>query len=203
MKQLINIKGYWSLLDNHTFKETDILEGSIIMNPDGWFEGLTTDLNSKSVSFVFGELSYNKKITLYKFTESKISPQFELVGECVVTGYDGKFEIIGVIQPLSCGVCHIDCKYPEVSEESDLFKQLEQDIEDYKTKHMDTICKTFYDSFISTHYKLEDQYNAKSNILEEYFSINNGNVERTKEAAMQLIREKPINTDGSMDDLPF
>ena len=189
MKQIIDIKGYWSLVENHCFKDTDIIEGSIIVNPDGWFEGITKDLNKKTDSFVFGVLTEGKKIVLYKFTNNDISPHFYLSGECLVTGYDGKFEIIGVIQPLSSGVCHIDAIYPEYSNKYEAISNLEEKIKEYKKNIIGSICMILYDNFKMAHYRINGYYDESYDIIDDY-NVANNQIDFTMEESMRLVREK-------------
>ena len=209
MKHIINIKGYWSLLEDHTFKDTDILDGAILMNQDGWFEGFTTDLKSQNESFVFGILDKSKKLVLYKFTNNKITPEFLLNGECVTTGFDGKFEVIGVIQPLYSGVCHIDAEYPILVDEEykDRITKLQLKLEDYKKNEMNGACKVFYESFMRTHYQMEgiEPYTSQDviEVIEDYYDVNNGNPKTTLSEVQRLLREKPITVDYKSEDLPF
>lgn len=206
MKHIINIRGYWSLLEDHTFKDTDILEGTILMNQDGWFEGFTTDLKSQNESFVFGILDRSKQLILYKFTDNKITPEFLLNGECVTTGFDGKFEVIGIIQPLYSGVCHIDAEYPILLDEEykDRIAKLELKLEDYKKNKMNGACKVFYESFMRNYYQMEGiEPEDNQDVIEEYYDINNGNIKSTLGEVQRLSREKPITTDYKSEDLPF
>ena len=43
MAKLIDIKGYWNMANDWTFDEKNVWQGQILLQEDGWFEGVVVD----------------------------------------------------------------------------------------------------------------------------------------------------------------
>ena len=56
MAKLMDIKGYWDMSGSFNFNDNDMWEGKILLNDDGWFEGIVVDPNSSYTEdrFIFG-----------------------------------------------------------------------------------------------------------------------------------------------------
>ena len=46
MTKLMDIKGYWNMSGSFEFNDNDMWEGKILLDEDGWFEGIVVDPNS-------------------------------------------------------------------------------------------------------------------------------------------------------------
>lgn len=218
MKRLNDIKGYWDMSYGYRFNDRDMWEGKILLEDDGWFEGLVVDPNSsyKEGRFVFGVYHPEKTIELYKFTPISVSSPFVFHGNRDAKGYDGQFEAIGIFGSEPCGVSHIITQDAElargdVSEEA---AELEARIQDYKDTTMDDVCRTFYNNSVAMRNSLckiilrnyegtgfsDEEIEA---IMEECQPINQRVLEETAETAKVYVKEKSKNIDFDDEDLPF
>lgn len=149
MARLMDIKGYWNMYFEWNFNHIDMWEGKILLQNDGWFEGIVVDPNSHYTEdrFIFGVYHPEKIIELFKFTPLKVSSPFVFHGRRDAKGYDGIFEIIGLFDTNPCGNSHIITKYAKenINEEK---RKLESKIQRYKSSIMDKTCKKFYDNAI-------------------------------------------------------
>ncbi len=126
MKKLMDIKGYWNLEGNYSFNDNNMWEGKILLDEDGWFEGIANDPNSsyKKDRLIFGVYHPGKVIELVKVTPKVVSDPFVFRGKRDVKGYDGKLSVIGLCGEIDWGVCHIITQYAENEKDN------ERDIEE-------------------------------------------------------------------------
>lgn len=152
MTKLIDIKGYWDMSIIYNFNERNMWEGQILLQEDGWFEGIAINSNGtyKDDRFIFGVYHPEKDIELFKFTPISVSSPFVYHGKRDVKGYDGRFETIGAVT-VPCGNSHIITQYAEdvrknIEEET---KLLESRIERYKSSIMDEFGQKYYNNIIT------------------------------------------------------
>ena len=83
MAKLMDIKGYWDMSGSFNFNDNDMWEGKILLNDDGWFEGIVVDPNSSYTEdrFIFGVYHPEKVIELFKFTPIDVSAPFVFHGK--------------------------------------------------------------------------------------------------------------------------
>lgn len=153
MGKLNDIKGYWDASYTYDFNDNDMWEGKILLEDDGWFEGIVVDPYSSYTEdrFIFGVYHPEKVIELFKFTPTSISSPFVFHGKRDAKGYDGEFEIIGLFGPTPYGVSHIITQDAEVvrgNVDAEV-EELKAKIQRYKDSIMDEVGKSFYDNSIA------------------------------------------------------
>lgn len=128
-------------------------EGQILLQDDGWFEGIVVDPNSSYTEdrFIFGVYYPGKVVELYKFIPLNVSAPFMFHGIRGAKGYEGQFETIGLFGTTPCGNSYIVTQYAEIARKNvdEEAKVLEIKIQRYKSSIMDETGKEFYDNSIA------------------------------------------------------
>lgn len=220
MSKLNDIKGYWDMSYGYDFNDNDMWEGKILLEEDGWFEGIVVDPNSsyKEDRFIFGVYHPTKVIELFKFTPIDVSAPFVFHGNRDAKGYDGQFETIGLFGSMPCGVSHIITQDAEVMRgnvETEV-EELKSKIQKYKNNTMDEVGKSFYDNSIAMRNSMCQiilrNYEGRGftkeesqEIMEECQPVNNRVMQATEEEAKKLVKRMPRKTfiADDDDDLPF
>lgn len=219
MSKLNDIKGYWDMSYGYDFNDNDMWEGKILLEEDGWFEGIVVDPHSsyKEDRFIFGVYHPTKVIELFKFTPIDVSAPFVFHGNRDVKGYDGQFETIGLFGSMPCGVSHIITQDAEVvrgNVETEV-EELKARIQKYKDHTMDEVGKSFYDNSIAMRNSMCQiilrNYEGRGftkeesqQIMEECQPVNDRVQKATEEEAKRLVKKMPRNTFiDDDDDLPF
>lgn len=199
------------------FNDNDMWEGKILLDEDGWFEGIVVDPNSSYTEdrFIFGVYHPEKVIELFKFTPINVSAQFVFHGKRDAKGYDGEFETIGLFGAMPCGVSHIITQYAESVRENTEAEtnELEKRIQRYKQSIMDETGKEFYDNSIAMRNSMCQiilrNYEGRGftseetqQIMEECQPVNDRVMTATEEEAKRLVKKMPKNLFED-DDLPF
>lgn len=132
MARLIDIKGYWNQNDEYIFNDTDMWEGKLLLEDDGWFEGIVTDPYSQYTGdrFIFGIYHPTKIIELFKVSPSIVSDPFVFRGRRDAKGYDGEFSIIGLLSEHKYGVSHL------ITQDVDYLK--ENNYQEVASRNIDT-----------------------------------------------------------------
>ena len=109
MSKLVDIKGYWNMSGGYDFNDNDMWEGKLLLEDDGWFEGIVNDPTSPYTGdrMVFGIYHPTKVIELLKISPANVSDPFVFRGQRDAKGYEGQFEAIGLFGATPCGVSHI------------------------------------------------------------------------------------------------
>ena len=109
MSKLFDIKGYFDSSYEYQFNDRDMWEGKILLEDDGWFEGVVKDVSSsyQEDRFVFGVYHPGKVIELFKWTPTSFSSPFVFHGNKSEVGYQGEFEVIGLMGSMPYGVSRI------------------------------------------------------------------------------------------------
>jgi len=202
MEKIHNIKGYWDATYTNSFNETNMWEGQIILEEDGWFEGIVRDPNSGYTQdrFVCGVYHPSKVIELYKFAPSSVSSPFVFHGKKEKNGYNGEFEIIGLLGPTPYGVCNINTE--EITENLELqTAELKSRIQTYKD-NMEYETSEFYTNSIAMRNSLIQiilrNYEGKTfteeeakRIMDECLPVNERIIKATEEEARQLVLTFP------------
>lgn len=214
MTKLSNIKGYWDSSYTFNFDNVNMWEGKILLEDDGWFEGVVTDPNSFYTGdrFIFGVYHPDKVIELFKFSPENVSSPFVFHGAKEVKGYGGEFEVIGLLGTTPCGVSHIITQEAELNRGNvDLeIEELKERIQKYKDNNFDEDSKIFYDNSVAQRNCLcqiilrnyegigfTDEEISK--MREEYGTVNERVISATDDAVKKLI--KTMSDDDI--DLPF
>ena len=215
MAKLNDIKGYWDTSYGCDFNYNDMWEGKILLEEDGWFEGIVVDPNSfyKKDRFIFGVYYPNKVIELFKCTPIDVSAPFVFHGTRDVTGYDGTFESIGLLGSTPCGVSRIitrDAEFARENVDSEI-DELKSRIQRYKDNTMDELGKIFYDNYIAIRKSMcqivlrnfEGRgFTAEEcqQIMEECQPVNDRVMQTTEKEVKKLVKIMPRNLFEDDDD---
>lgn len=218
MSKLNDIKGYWDMSYNYNFNDNDMWEGKILLEDDGWFEGIVVDPNSsyKEDRFIFGVYHQGKIIELFKFTPINVSAPFVFHGTRDAKGYDGQFETIGLFGSMPCGVSHL------ITQDAELVRgnvdsekaELEAKIQRYKNSIMDEVGKEFYNNSIAMRNSMCQiilrNYEGRGfsseesqKIMEECQPVNDRVIDATEQEVKRLVKKMPKDLFDNDDDLPF
>ena len=217
MERLNDIQGYYDMSYSYNFNDYNMWEGKILLEDDGWFEGIVADPHSSYTEdrFVFGIYHPGKVIELYKFTPINVTSPFVFHGSRDTKGYEGEFEVIGLFGTTSCGVSHIITRDAEASRVE--VQELRTKIQRYKDSIMDTVGREFYNNTIAMRNSMSQiilrnyEGGGFTNeetvaIMDECQPVNERVVSSTIDTVRKLVRKKPEEllfggTDD--DDLPF
>ena len=219
MAKLMDIKGYWNMSSGYNFNNKDMWEGKILLNEDGWFEGIAVDPSSSYSEdrFIFGVYHPEKIIELYKFTPINVSAPFVFHGKRNDNCYDGEFEMIHLFGTVPCGKSRIvtqivDSVRENIEEDTN---RLEKRINRYKQGIMDEIGKEFYDNSISIRNAMckiilgnyeGREYTSEEiqQLMDECQMVNDRVMSATEEHAKKLLKKYTGNQFIDDDDeLPF
>ena len=224
MAKLVDIKGYWNMTGGRMFIESDMWEGKILLEDDGWFEGIVHDPYSPYTKdrFVFGIFHPTKIIELIKVSPANVSDPFVFRVQRTVNGYEGEFSVIGFFNERYCGAslintAHVEylkeINHPEV-EERDIEKEKEELAERIANFKQNNDYKELYENTIGMRDNLSQyvlgKYNGVEWTEEEIESflepVSDQVREDTIDAAKKFVKEmKPIffDDDDLPDELPF
>ncbi len=145
MSKIMNITGYWNMDWSGQYNEKDMWEGKILLEEDGWFEGLVVDPYSsyKEDRFVFGVYFPDKFIKLYKMTPLNISSPFVFSAFKEKDEYNGNFDVIGMFGTRPYGATSITTE-PILKDVDEEITTLKERKEKYINEVMDYTNKEFY-----------------------------------------------------------
>ena len=103
---LTGIKGYWNSEYLFDFNDDNMYEGKILVDDDGWVEGIVTFSNGTD-KFVFGTYCPGESIKLFYISSDYVNHPVMFYGTNDVEGYDGKLEMIDGSEFVHCGVSHV------------------------------------------------------------------------------------------------
>ena len=213
MSKLIDIKGYWNMDYSEDFNCQDMWEGQILLEEDGWFEGIVLDSNNtnKKDRFIFGVYFPEKVIRLFKLIPLNV---FDATKN--YKGYVGEVKTIGLFGTMPCGSSYIDTQERlEIKQNIKEDKQLlEARIQNYKNTMMDKTGKEFYENSIAIRKTLtqvilrnyEGRGFTKSELEElrkEFEPVNERVCQSNRNAVQKLVREIPKDTFEDDEELPF
>ena len=151
MPKLLNIKGYWTENSISDFNEYDIWEGKMILQDDGWFEGIARDPNDRTYTgdrFIFGVYYPGKTIELFKFCPLAINSPFVYHADTNGEDYSGDTQVLGETDLFPFGKSLIKASEftSEMGNIDEVKKDLEEDIAEYKKWKMDAeSVRVFYE----------------------------------------------------------
>lgn len=216
MAKLMDIKGYWDISYGYDFNDKNMWEGQILLQDDGWFEGIVVDSSSFYTEdrFIFGVYYPGKVVELFKFAPLSVSAPFVFHGRRDAKGYEGQFETIGLFGTMPCGNSHIITQYAKVvrgnvDEEE---RVLETKIQRYKSSIIDEDGQEFYDNTIAMRKTMTQSvlrnYEGKEftskemdELRKEFEPVNKKVIQATEEEAKKLIKQ--IQKMSNNDELPF
>ena len=97
VSKLVDIKGYWNMSIGYSFNDNGMWEGKLLLEDDGWFEGIVNDLTSPYTGdrMIFGIYHPTKIIELFKVSPANVSDPFVFRGQRTTIGYEGYFSVLG------------------------------------------------------------------------------------------------------------
>lgn len=217
MAKLNDIKGYWDTSYGCDFNYNDMWEGKILLEEDGWFEGIVVDPNIfyKKDRFIFGVYHPNKVIELFIFIPVHVddSAPFVFHGTRDATGYDGTFEYINLLGSNPYGTSRIITRDAELTRgnvDSEI-DELKSRIQSYKNNNMDSCVKNFYDNYIAIRKSIcqiilrnfEGRgFTAEEcqQIMEECQPVNDRVMQTTEKEVKKLVKIMPRNLFEDDDD---
>lgn len=222
MSKLYDIKGYYDSSYEYQFNDRNMWEGKILVEDDGWFEGVVKEPSSMSYPddrFVFGVYHPGKVIRLFKWTPTSISSPFVFHGEKSDDGYQGKFEVIDLFGSMPFGVsCIITEEADKVRDVTDMeVNGVKARIDRYKDLLMDDIGREFYDNSIALRNSMCKivlrNYEGRvftqeetDTIMEEVGPVNERVIDSTTDEVMQYVktlRDEKGFVNLEDDELPF
>ncbi len=212
MMKLIYIKGSWNIDCYEGFSSQYMFQGQILLQEDGWFEGIVVDSNStnKEEKLVFGAYFPEKVIRLFYLTPLKAFDGTKYDDE-----YVGEWSTIGLFGARRFGSSQIVTKEtPEIKQDmEENMQKLATKIQNYKNA-MDQTSKDFYDNTIAIRITLtqsilrryEGRGFTKAEIEElrkEFEPVNERVIQSNKNAVRKLVKNMADDTWDDEEDLPF
>lgn len=208
---LHDIKGYWDMSGSWSLKDYNMWEGKILLEDDGWFEGIVQDPFSPYAGdrMVFGIYHPTKGIELFKLSPSDVSIPLAFRGKRDAKGYDGEFSQIGYLGEEPIGLSHIITQNVEylvksgdliekdrdvVAEKADIEKRLEafKEINNFKDLYENTLAiRPQLSEIISRYYRgvgfsEEEQETLYKEMKPIYDKVANAMMEDVKRLAKTL-----------------
>lgn len=176
MTKLMDIKGYWNTSDDWNFDEKDMYEGQILLDEDGWFEGIVNNPYSdyKLDRFVFGAYFEGKVIFLNKLTPLEGSTPFIFSGDYNDGYYWGEFDYLGLAGNYRCGNMQMASREVEHNLESQK-QELVVKLENFK-KGMNKYFAEMYQNMLAVRKEFTEE------VLEMY------NERKSKESGSKRVR---------------
>ena len=131
MSKLMDIKGFWDMdggIDN--FIDENMWEGKIILENDGWFEGIANDLSSEYTGdrFIFGVYHPGKVIELLKVSPARVSNPFVFRAKRDAKTYIGEFSAITTFGEHPCGTTLITTQDVQLMKDKGFSQVAERDV---------------------------------------------------------------------------
>ena len=218
MSKLVDIKGYWNMSGGYDFNDNDMWKGKLLLEDDGWFEGIVNDPTSPYTGdrMVFGIYHPTKAIELLKISPANVSDPFVFRGQRDAKGYEGDFSVLGFFGEQRCGVSHLITQHVDYLKEKNYPEVADRDIEAEKEELAKRIA-TFkqnddfadlYENTIGMRANLSEyvlrRYNGNTFTTEQIEAflepVNDKVEEATNNAVKKLVKEMNPN---NFDDLPF
>lgn len=129
MERYFELTGYWNLVGEYNFTEQRKWQGQIVLNEDGWFEGIAHDLDSSKNTYrmIFGRYNEEDGIYLYKMAPRTLCEPQIISGTKTKDGLDGEIIALSFRGATSIGVSRIITK--EIDKEEipdDFYEQIEE-----------------------------------------------------------------------------
>lgn len=134
MAKLIDIKGYCNTSNKYEFNDDNMWKGQLLLEEDGWFEGIVNDAVSQCAEdkMIFGIYHYGRIIELFKVSSVNKSDPFIFRETMDAKSNDGEFSTIGIFGEELCGVSHIIMQDVDSLNQNDYLKISQRNIESEK-----------------------------------------------------------------------
>ena len=223
MSKLVDIKGDWEMSIGYSFNNNGMWEGKLILEDDGWFEGIVNDLTSPYTGdrMIFGIYHPNKIIELFKVSPANVSDPFVFRGQRTAIGYEGYFSVLGDYEEKYCGSSNLitqhvnslkEMNYVEVadrdteSEKKELAKRIAvfKQNDDFEELYKNIVAiRTYLTEYVLRKYNGETF--TKEQIIEFLNPVSRNVEEDMGNTGKSLVRKLLNNFDSDDDDdeLPF
>lgn len=138
MRELYDIKCMWNGCGEYLFNDTNALEGKLLKDSDGWFEGIIGSKNSASKEdvLIFGFLYPDKVIKMYKISPNGACEPMIFNGIDEGNGYEGPSSIISFASQEPIGVSRIITSRQEIKDEEEIKRRIDECLRKTKSKHL-------------------------------------------------------------------
>lgn len=148
---LKNIIIYRDITYEQNYNKKDMYKGSIILQNDGYFEGIVKSENPDTEHFIFGIIYQNKFVLMYKLSAriSEVPSRIEAKLESN-NSFEGNISEIELFGEIVCGNCKInimDRKFGTMERVNETF--LDKKIHNFKIYTLDKLSLDFYQAKLS------------------------------------------------------
>ncbi len=163
----MNIKGYWDLSKMGHYDDEQMWVGRILIEDDGWFEGLVQNRNNShntGTSFVFGFTKEGKIVNLYKVSNGQEPTIYKYYGDGLSGPRDNKIELLHENKFVSFGKCEMSLKEISLEKEPTALIELDDSMSTKKDAILGDYIE-FYNGMLARRHDLIDAASLKA---EEY-----------------------------------
>lgn len=131
MKEVQDVKGYFNIFGEYEFDNESIFEGKILLDKNGWFEGIINHPNSKTneKNIIFGIYHPNKVIELVKLSNRFNPFVYRAISDD--KSYYGEYSSMTYLGEIPFGSFKIDIKNNDFYTK-EAYEELEQSIKNLK-----------------------------------------------------------------------
>lgn len=166
MTELYAIQGRWNPEGYMKFNEKDKWTGYILLEDDGWFEGIVINKETPyQDDFVFGFFKPEKGIELIKVSSSNSAQPLTFHGKKTDDGYDGSFETQGQSKRTFLGSSRITAAEEFDNDFVCTAKYIEKKIDMFKT---DATANKYY--YIKAYEDMREKRRIAEEMLSRYFN---------------------------------
>ena len=208
MTKLVEIKGYWDMSGGYDFNDNDMWEGKLLLEDDGWFEGIVIDPTSPYVGdrMIFGIYHPNKVIELIKVSPANVSDPLVFRGQKDAEGYKGDFSIIGFFGECRWGSSYLTTK--QVDDIKDIEKDKDELIERIASFKQNNDFYELYENTIGMRTQLSEyvlrRYNGETFTIQQIEDFLEPVSDKVEEDLNNGVKKfVKVKQEDNYDDLPF
>lgn len=153
MTRIIDLKTYWTTKGD--FDKNKCLTGSLILYPNGWFEGIgtTSDGDYSGDRYLYGVCEPDKYIRIYQVSPANIAYLTSYTGgydrDCnVYTGSYDKIDRSYMHYCIGYSYSEVDERKLDIDELSSIIDNISIRIQQFKSEHMDDMNEHYYKAVV-------------------------------------------------------